>query len=41
MAKVELYRKLGWEEPRPESVELEQVLLDGLIDLLVSGRGVG
>ena len=39
--KVQLQKKLGWEESCPEGVELEQVLSDDLVDLLVSGRGIG
>ena len=39
--KIELHKKLKGEEPCHEGMELEQVLLHNLVDLLVSGRGIG
>ena len=39
--KIKLHRKLEGEEPCPEGMELEQVLSNNLVDLLVSGRGMG
>ena len=39
--KIELHRKLKGEEPCSEGMELEQVLLNNLVELLVSVRGIG
>ena len=41
MVKIELLKKLEGEEPCSEGMELKQVLLNNLVDLLVSGRDIG
>ena len=41
VVEIELHRKLEGEKPCLEGVKLEQIFSYNLVDLLVSGRGIG
>lgn len=41
VVEIELQWKLRWGKPRPESVQLQQVLQDNLVDFMVNKRSVG